>query len=283
MKPLIIFFVLLLILIIPGYSIDVQNDPIIAKIDSGLIQLVSIQKKIVHIHPLLKEFHPIAVSNKDQLYIYDYDTLINQYNFIKKSSPPFKLIEGIRASFPLSVYDNKPSCVVSSDIFDSLNEIVLIFHEFIHCSQANTVEYKIKDNLAIHQQAMKNSDYMWEINHPFPYSDTLFIKYYDEFLNALKENNEDKIHESRQHLKTHLNNIDYEYMIWQEWKEGLARYIENRIKRELGLEENFYGREKPFHRITFYYGGEAFIDYMFKRNTNLVSDLEILYDQIYSP
>ncbi len=283
MKPLFILFLLLLLIIIPGYCIDVQNDPIMAKLDSGLIQLEKIQKKIVHIHPLLKEFHPIAVSYKDQLYIYDFDTLNNEYNYIKKSPPPFKLIEGIRASFPLSVYDNQPSCVVSSDIFDSLNEMVLIFHEFIHCSQANTVEYKLKDNLTIHQQAMKNSDYMWEINHPFPYSDTLFVNYYDQFLNALKENNEDKIFKSRQQLKKNLSKIDYEFMTWQEWKEGLARYIENLIKRELGLEENFYGKEKPYHRVTFYYGGEAFIDFICKRNANLVTDLDILYNQMYSP
>lgn len=282
MKALICFFVLSLILIKSGYSIEVQNDPVMTKIDSGLIQLMQIQKKISHIHPFLEKFQPIAIHNQDKLYIYDYDTFKSQYVFIKKSPPPYPMIDGIRASFPLSVYNWKPTCVVSLDIFNSLDQLVLIFHEFVHCTQANTVEFKIKDSLAIHQQAMKNSDYMWEINHAFPYSDTLFIKYYDEFLDAVKDNDEIGILESRQFLKNHLNKIDYEYMTWQEWKEGLARYIENGIKRELGLEENFYGKEKPYHRVTFYYGGELFIDYLFKRDKILTTNLEALFNGIYN-
>jgi hypothetical protein len=69
-------------------------------------------------------------------------------------------------------------------------------------------------------------------------------------------------------------------MIWQEWKEGLTRYIENKIKTELGLEENFYGKEKPYHRITFYYGGEMLIDYLFDQDDTLFMDLEALFRHI---
>ena len=259
-----------------------QNIPISARIDSGLSELLQIQKKIKHIHPFLENFHPIAIHSQKQLYIYDYDTLSCKYNFVKNTPPPFPLVDGIRASFPLSVYDGKPTCIVSPDIFDSLEEIVLIFHEFIHCTQANTVEFKIKNELAIHQQAMQNNDFMWELNHKFPYSDSLFIKYYDELLNAINLNDHQKVEQSRESLKNHLKEIDFEYMVWQEWKEGLARYIENKIKCELGLEQNFYGKEKPYHRISFYYGGEALLVYLFGQNESLYSDLEMLFEQLYS-
>ena len=280
MKALVCFCVLTLFFIRPIYSDGIPDDPVMAKIDSSLIQLMQIQKKIAYIHPLLEKFQPIAILNQDDLYIFDYDTLRSQYIFIKKSPPPYPLSDGIRASFPLSVYNWKPTCVVSLDIFNSIDQLVLVFHEFVHCHQANTMEFKIKDSLAIHQQAMENGDYMWELNHPFPYSDTLFIKYYDEFLSALSDNNEIKIIESRKFLQNHLTEIDYEYMTWQEWKEGLARYIENRIKKELGLAENFYGREKPYHRVTFYYGGELFVKYLFNQDKSTITNLYALFNYI---
>lgn len=282
MKFLVSTLLILCIFITNSFSQIEQDVSVIAKIDSGLSELQQIQNKIKHIHPFLGNFHPIAVHSQNQLYIYDYDTLLNKYNIVKKSPPPFPLIDGIRASFPLSVYDGKPTCIISLDVFDSLEEIVLIFHEFIHCTQANTVEFKIKNELAIHQRAMKNNDYMWELNHAFPYTDSLFIQYYDELLNAVNLNDQQKIGQSRDSLKSHLNEIDFEYMVWQEWKEGLARYIENKIKRELELKENFYGKEKPYHRVSFYYSGEVLIVYLSKQNKIVDPDLETLFEQLYS-
>lgn len=36
-------------------------------------------------------------------------------------------------------------------------------------------------------------------------------------------------------MKDTLTTPDYEYMVWEEWKEGFARLIENRIRNNLEL------------------------------------------------
>jgi len=38
-------------------------------------------------------------------------------------------------------------------------------------------------------------------------------------------------------MRKYLKNHDYEYMIWQQWKEGFARYIENKIRNTLNVEK----------------------------------------------
>ncbi|MBN1408370.1 MAG: hypothetical protein JW956_11305 [Calditrichaceae bacterium] len=260
---------------------DSADNQFLEKMDTGLRKVLEIQRKIEHIHTFLSELHPIAVYKDEKLFIYDYDSSLAQYQLVKKADSPFPMSPGIRASFPLSVYENIPACVVSPDVFEKDEEIVLIFHEFMHCVQYSTVEFRLKEQLKIYQQAMTNKDYMWEINHPFPYSDSIFVKYYDAFLSALNEKSKAKIIESKKQLKNHLTELDYEYMTWQEWKEGFARYIENRIKQELGLKENFYGKEKPYNRIIFYYGGELLIKYLYNQHKRSVSDINLLYNQIY--
>ena len=189
------------------------KDSVTVKIDSGLVRLVQIQKQIKNIHPYLETFHPIAVYADNMLYIYDFDSLQYQYRLIKKTAPPFPLKAGIRASFPLSVYGNEPTCIVSAEIFDSESEMVLIFHEFMHCVQAESVEFDIKKNLHIYKQAMDNKDYMWEINHPFPYNDSVFVQYYDAFFKAVADHDAEKIMQSRRAVKNYLNTDDYEYMV----------------------------------------------------------------------
>ncbi len=41
-------------------------------------------------------------------------------------------------------------------------------------------------------------------------------------------------------------------MTWQEWKGGLARYLENAIAVRLGQPANHGGLEPPFTPVTFY-------------------------------
>ncbi len=66
---------------------------------------------------------------------------------------------------------------------------------------------------------------------------------------------------TRAKLHTALSPLDWEYMVWQEWKEGYARHVENKIQRELGLKVNTFGEEPPYSRITFYAGGAAHFEF----------------------
>ncbi len=69
-------------------------------------------------------------------------------------------------------------------------------------------------------------------------------------------------------------------MVWQEWKEGVARFIENLISRRLGFRENHYGAEKPFSRVSFYEGGARFIGFLSRDNKNLLVDIEGLFNRM---
>ena len=70
---------------------------------------------------------------------------------------------------------------------------------------------------------------MWEINHPFPYEDSFVINKTIELESFLEKESITGVVYFHSQMRDYLNKIDYEYMIWQEWKEGYARYIENLI------------------------------------------------------
>jgi len=185
--------------------------------------------------------------------------------------------EGIRAAFPLDFYENKMACVVSGDVFDDLSGYVMIFHEFVHCAQADCCEHKLKSGLSVAQQAQAANDYMWELNFPFPYEDSDFSEIYSLFLAAASEGEADKVLRCRTFLREVLNTPDYEYMVWEEWKEGFARLIENRIKKKLELEENHGGIDPPYNRVTFYEGGARYISILFEKDNSLEKDIEALF------
>lgn len=253
---------------------------LINKIDSSLVQLVKIQELVKDIHSCLTKFHPVAVPYKDSLLIFDYDTAENEYGFVKETQQPFPLPEGIQASFPLSVYGNKPTCIVNPNTFGNPAGYSTVLHEFIHCCQYGSVDPGLKESLGVYRAAMKNKDYSWEITYPFPYDDSLFIDYYDHFKAALKNNDIQSAELYRDKLKAHLTNTDFEYMLWEEWKEGLARYVENKILHRLNTDPNNYGKDKPYNRVSFYYSGELLIGLLTKKNPGLTSDMKLLFERM---
>ncbi len=282
MKIIVIAFLVLTSLFNFNHSQNQDSNNLILNVDSALITLLEIQDKIKPMHPFLSQLHPVVISYTGNLYIFDFDTLTKKYGFIRKVSSPVPLPDEVRASFPLSSYENKPSCIVTLDIFNSLAGYTTIFHEFIHCTQASTVEYQIKSSLKIAQEAAEKNDYSWELNHLFPYQDSVFTDYYTSFIEAVNENDERRIKAIRGDLKEYLSQVDFEYMVWQEWKEGFARFIENKIRRELDIEENHFGENRPYNRVTFYYGGELFINYLIQKDEELSTNIESLFEHMYN-
>ena len=250
---------------------------LISKIDSSLVQLVKIQELVKDIHPCLTKFHPVAIPDKDSLFIFDYDTTENEYSFVKETPQPFPLPEGIQASFPLSVYDNKPTCILNPNTFGNPAGYSTVLHEFIHCCQYNSVEPGLKQSLEVYKAAMKHNDYSWEITYPFPYDDSLFIDYYDHFKASLEGNDIRSARLYRNKLKAHLSNTDFEYMLWEEWKEGLARYVENKINSRMGIGINSYGKDKPYNRVSFYYSGELLITRLAETDPGLPGEMKKLF------
>lgn len=238
-----------------------------------LQKVFEIQKQIQDIHPFLDRLFPIAVVENDRFLVYDVEPHGEAYRFVKETAVPMPMPRGVRAAFYLADYDNRMACVVTGDVFATLDGYVTIFHEFIHCQQAESGEPQLKQTLRVARKAQAVNDYMWEINHPFPYSAPGFVQLYQSLLNTHHLPEIETIHRQ---LKTLLPPDDYEYLAWQEWKEGFARFIENQIQRRLGLPENQGGKTPPFHRVAFYAGGARYIEALGKQEPELMLDVEAL-------
>lgn len=250
------------------------------KYNSNLQKIFEVQNKIEDIHPFLKKPFPIAIVEDNYFFVFDTDSSMKKYILVKEDPTKMALPKGVRAAFPLECYEGRAACVVSGEIFESLEGYVTIFHEFMHCYQWENCEQKLKGKLELAMQAIEKKDFMWELNHPFPYQDSKFTETYSLFLYALKEHKTEDILKYRGQLKQILSKHDFEYMIWQEWKEGFARFIENKIRRKLELKENHYGKEKPFSRVSFYEGGAGFIEFLGNQEPELLIDIEGLFNKM---
>ena len=91
------------------------------------------------------------------------------------------------------------------------------------------------------------------------------------------------VESSRASLKRSLSPAEWDYLTWQEWKEGLARFIENRMRAALGLAENKGGEALPYSRVTFYRGGDLFIRFLEHLSPGAANDMESLYRVISGP
>lgn len=249
--------------------------------DDAFERLIQLHRQVSELNPALGQCYPVAIVERGHLLIYDFFPEDGRYHFVKPIPLPMPVPKGIRAAFPLEGYDNQMACVVSPDVFDSLDGYVSILHEFVHCYQFETCEQELKMSLDIARKAQEVGDFMWEIQHPFPYGSKNFIHGYSGFLKAIERNDPAEILNMRLELRTYLGRHDYEYMTWQEWKEGFARWVENLIKGQLGLPENVRGIEKPFSRVVFYMGGTAYIDYLTRCEPAIVTDLRGLFKRIY--
>jgi hypothetical protein len=271
-------FLLILCLCLSGQTdqINLIKD----KYDSSLQKIIDIQKKIRLLHPFLKKLYPVAILEEGTFYLFDINSSPKRYEFVKSAPSSFEAPQGLRAAFPLDFYDNKTACVVTGDVFDDLSGYVLIFHEFIHCAQAENGEQELKSALGVATKVWEEEDYSWELNHPFPYEDSGFVDIYSIFLEKAAASDAKGVSRCRAFLKETLNSHDYEYLVWQEWKEGMARMIENRIRKKLDLEENLGGIEKPFNRVTLYQGGALFISVLISQDKKLENDIQALFHRM---
>jgi len=248
----------------------------------SLREIFSLRDQIKNIHPILENLYPVAVAEGEDLLIFKPDETRKIYVLEVRTPAPLPIPKGIRAAFPLEALGNKPACVVTGEVFDSREGYVLIFHEFVHCHQFLTCEPKLKERLSVYRRAMEKKDYMWELQHPFPYTDPAFERTYRRLLKALDSGAEAAVLESRQELRRILPEEDYDYLVWQEWKEGLARFLENRVRVRLGLAMNVGGRRGEFSRVSFYAGGEGIIQFLAGRDVNIPRDIEKTFEAIYS-
>lgn len=245
----------------------------------SLEKLVDLHSKIKDIDISLSTLYPVAIVEDNNFIIFDFDKKSERYFFVKKCPTPMPIPGGVKAAFELQEYENKMAAVLSEDTFNTENGYVFAFHEFVHCYQG-ICEHKLKSDLGIYKDAMKKKNYMWEIQYPFPYEDKTFIEKTKELGLYFDATDEEKINEYYQHMKDYLDGFDFEYMIWQQWKEGYARYIENKIRVNFGLEKNSQDINNPFNRVSFYEIGSRYIDFILRTERELRGNVEELFKEM---
>jgi hypothetical protein len=273
---------LLILFLLPLASLIPQNkteDPTAEKYIPKLNRISVLHEAVKPVHPALEALYPVAIAEDGAYFIFEPDQN-NKYRLVKKTSMNSPVPKGIRAAFPLAENGNKMTCVVTGEVFDSMDGYAIIFHEFIHCAEFYTIEPALKENLQIYKTAMARKDWMWELNYQFPYSKKEFSEAYASFLSALKENAPEKINESRKTLRQMLSPDEYSYMTWVEWKEGFARWAENKVRDKFKIEENHAGGAEPFDRVAFYEGGSRLIEFLFNSIPQIAGDPEKLYESI---
>jgi hypothetical protein len=246
-----------------------------------LVRVFEYRDSLEGVHPFVKGLYPIAIAEDGHFYVFDLDSSKTQYRIMAYEEIEMKVPKGVRAAFPLQFYDNKCACVVTGDVFDTPEGYVMIFHEFIHCNQWNTVEPGLRSELPLAVKSQESGNFMWEIEHPFPYHDKWFVRTYSEFMEAARKNDHEKVALLREELSSILNDDDYQYMVWQEWKEGFALLIENKMREHLNLPKNKVGTTTPYSRTVFYAGGSAYIEYLAQENPDLLADLEALFFKMF--
>ncbi len=254
-----------------------QEAAISAQYTPALNKLSELQKKVKDVHPLLGKLYPVAVVEDSVFYVFDVGDKEQQYSLVESARPAMIVPLGVRAAFPLDFYDGKTACVVTGEVFDDPAGYATIFHEFLHCAQMETCEPKLKAGLKVARQAQVNNDFSWELNHPFPYQDRQFEEIYSLLLESAAGGDLPAVSRCRAFLRELLNVEDFEYMIWQEWKEGFARYGENLVRVSLGLEKRSSPIIPPFDRVTFYEGGARLIELLIAEDEELKTDIEALF------
>jgi len=228
------------------------------------------------IHALFRNRYPVGVGVENVLYVFAEGA--QQYAFQREVRLPVSVPRGAEAAFPIAELDDC-CCVVTPGCFAKPHYYVSILHEMTHCYQNRTCEARLRAGLDVHRQAMRNNDAMWEINYPFPYGSDAYRALvrgaadcgYEEMIGAFRG------------LPPALSVQDREYLVWQMWKEGFARYIENRIRGADGLPENQAGREAETpDRTSLYYIGDLLWRRLAERDGECIKDIETAFAHMKS-
>jgi len=242
------------------------------KFSESLKRVFELQDRIADLHPLLEQTFPAAILSDGELWLYRPEASARAYRHVGTVQPPFPLPDSVMSAFPLEELGGEPAAVVTEKVFDSLEGYVSIFHEFVHCYQAATCEGKLKSKLEVARVGVAQQSPVWELEYPFPYDLQAFVEAYKLQLEG------DLSH--RAELRQGLGKLEYEYLAWQEWKEGFARWLENRVRLRLGLPSNDNGAQEPYNRITFYAGGAALIEHFVTLDPASAKNLERLFWRI---
>ena len=260
-----------------GEKIELYVDREIAFLEN----IIKVHNKIKHIHISLGKLYPITIINDGYFYVFDVSEAGHKYEFKRKVETSVVVSGEILTAFNLDFYDMKPSVVISKNMIENLGNDILVLHEFVHCFQLESGAVEIRNGLSIQAQEMVKNNYSWEINFPFPYNNKYFINKTMELAGDFSNGNYENVEVYRNCMRAYLHKAEYEYMIWQQWKEGFARYVENLIRRELGLRLNGNILAEPFGRVHFYEIGNKYIEMLLEKEKGLNENIVKLFYEMF--
>ncbi|MDX2006057.1 MAG: hypothetical protein SFU83_12325 [Meiothermus sp.] len=241
-------------------------------------ELLELQTKVRHLHPLFEEHYSVVLVETYRIVSYRFENGAYKLHRIRPNIEdwPTTLPLSLPAAFSVQILSGEVACVAKAESLDDIAGKVMMLHEFVHCHQARTCYHKLAESLEIVREGEAARNENWMLNFPFPYDHPSFV---DSFYTYLESTPETLLEARRRVLQT-LTPKDREYMVWQEWMEGFARHLENRIQQFLGLPLNLYAAKLPFNRVSFYASGAKTIGHLTALEPALETDLESLYHQM---
>ncbi len=274
---------MLVVVVLLCASLGGQEPPAAAQGHQGeLAKISSYREKVADLHPAFAKTYPVALVEDGHMTVFEPGADGKTWTLAARLALKQPMPVGVRAAMPLGFWGNRMACVVTPEIFAVPEGYAVVLHEFVHCYEWETVEGKLKEGLEINREAMARRDFMWELQYPFPYGNAEVKRVYGLWLAALEKGRMKKAGHWRSLLRKGLNSRDWEYMTWQEWKEGLARYLENLVRGRFAMGINLPDPNPPFDRVTFYRGGELLITRLQEKEPGLDKYIESLYRRIFA-
>ena len=242
--------------------------------------IIKIHDSVKNIHVSVEKLYPITVINDGYFFVFDKNEIGDKYELRRKVETSVVVSNDILTAFHLDFYDMKPSVVISKDMLVNPGNDILVLHEFVHCYQLENGSLEIRNGLSIQGQEMAKKNYNWEIDFPFPYNNEYFIDKTVELAGCFANGKYEDVIIYRNCMRTYLHKTEYEYMIWQLWKEGFARYVENLIRRELGLKLNGNVLRPPFGKVHLYEIGSKYVEMLIKKDKKLNDDIIKIFNEM---
>lgn len=244
-----------------------------------LRKIPALQAAVRDLHPLFDRLYPIGVVDDDRLLVYDVDPGRRTYRLVRNSVIPGPISAGTRTTVPLSDYGNRPVCIVTRDVFDSVDDCIAVFHEFVHCAQWEAGESELATALTMAYKRVGQVS-VWAVRYPFGYDNDGLVYAYRRMFAALEAGDLATGLSWHADAASSLAPLDREFMIWHEWKEGSARWLENKVRRRLGVRRNERGRSGAFGPEAFHTGGAELIQLLVRNEPPLAHQLGELYQRI---
>jgi len=239
-----------------------------------LRQLIKEMRGHVEVHSLFKGDYPLVLVTKDRMDFYKVNKE-GDYDLVRQDTRPDWISTRVMAALPYEENAGQMTALVEACSLQTLEGRIGIQHEFVHCYQESLGLERLRQVLDI----CKEPDPLWELNFNFPYYDQevgACLKQLADFrgtpclstkafLNTLRD------------LRGCLRKLEFEYLVWQVWLEGFARFIENRLRLKHGLEEKYKTYDR-MDRHVFYQVGDHYFRTL--ESMDLIKAFDHLYNLI---